>query len=180
VFLTINGQRQYLWRAVDQDGTLAQCMAQPLGAGGCVRKINVLCARVTTVTAPAAASITLCNQRENHRRPHEPVLTPHHSGHDIPSAINSPAPPAGDTICPQDSRSSATQCSPASGLARVCRMANPLTPIPRVPMSRVLPVTSSLPAGTGFTARGAGVTGCNHTVWFPERAPGRQSTPVSR
>jgi hypothetical protein len=54
------------------------------------------------------------------------VLTPHHSSHDIPSAINSPDPPAGARSVIRTPQSSATQCSPASGLARVCRIANPL------------------------------------------------------
>ena len=30
VFITINGQRQYLWRAVDQDGDLIDLLVQPL------------------------------------------------------------------------------------------------------------------------------------------------------
>jgi len=29
VFITINGQRQYLWRAVDQDGDVLDILAQP-------------------------------------------------------------------------------------------------------------------------------------------------------
>ncbi len=29
VFLTINGQRQYLWRAVDQDGNVLDMLVQP-------------------------------------------------------------------------------------------------------------------------------------------------------
>ncbi len=49
----------------------------------------------TTTHLPSSSSITSRSPRENHQRPHEPVLTPHHSGHDIPSAINSPDPPAG-------------------------------------------------------------------------------------
>ena len=31
VFVTINGQRQYLWRAVDQDGDLIDILVQPCG-----------------------------------------------------------------------------------------------------------------------------------------------------
>ena len=38
VFVTINGQRQYLWRAVDQDGDLIDLLVQPC------RDKNVRCA----------------------------------------------------------------------------------------------------------------------------------------
>ena len=33
VFVTIDGQRQYLWRAVDQDGDLIDLLVQPAGTG---------------------------------------------------------------------------------------------------------------------------------------------------
>ena len=33
VFVTINGQRQYLWRAVDQDGDLIDILVQPVWTG---------------------------------------------------------------------------------------------------------------------------------------------------
>ena len=32
VFVTINGERQYLWRAVDQDGDLIDILVQPCGS----------------------------------------------------------------------------------------------------------------------------------------------------
>ena len=33
VFVTLNGQRQYLWRAVDQDGDLITSSSTPAGTG---------------------------------------------------------------------------------------------------------------------------------------------------
>ncbi len=38
VFVTINGQRQYLWRAVDQDGDLIDILVQPRRDGRAARR----------------------------------------------------------------------------------------------------------------------------------------------
>ena len=38
VFITINGQRQYLWRAVDQDGDLIDLLVQPRRDGRAARR----------------------------------------------------------------------------------------------------------------------------------------------
>ena len=38
VFVAINGQRQYLWRAVDQDGDLTDLLVQPRRDGRAVRR----------------------------------------------------------------------------------------------------------------------------------------------
>ena len=39
VFVTINGQRQYLWRAVDQDGDLIDILVQPRRDGRAARRV---------------------------------------------------------------------------------------------------------------------------------------------
>ena len=39
VFVTINGQRQYLWRAVDQDGDLIDLLVQPRRDGRAARRV---------------------------------------------------------------------------------------------------------------------------------------------
>jgi hypothetical protein len=58
--------------------------------------VSVVVSRITHEQQPvSSSSITQCSQRENHQRPNEPVITPHHSGRDIPSTINSPDSPAG-------------------------------------------------------------------------------------
>ena len=79
VFVTINGQRQYLWRAVDQDGDLIDILVQPRrdGRAGVSRRplssngsrrftvscrissesVGTSCGRLTTVCSAPARSL---------------------------------------------------------------------------------------------------------------------------
>ena len=41
VFITINGQRQYLWRSVDQDGDLIDILVQLSGDGRAARRFSL-------------------------------------------------------------------------------------------------------------------------------------------
>ena len=47
VFVTINGQRQYLWRAVDQDGDLIDLLVQPRRDGRAARRFSDNSCRVS-------------------------------------------------------------------------------------------------------------------------------------
>ena len=62
VFVTINGERQYLWRAVDQDGDLIDILVQPRrdGAGG---------AEILPTTLEESATGTRTVQEPDRRRP---------------------------------------------------------------------------------------------------------------
>ena len=59
VFVTINGQRQYLWRAVDQDGDLIDILVQGACAVRCwccdVKTLR--CNRLRPEMAPATCSV---------------------------------------------------------------------------------------------------------------------------
>ena len=53
VFVTINGQRQYLWRAVDQDGDLIDILVQPRRDGRAAQRFLS-----STLTKPATRTVS--------------------------------------------------------------------------------------------------------------------------
>ena len=56
VFVAINGQRQYLWRAVDQDGDLIDLLVQPRRDGRAARRFGTPEKLAPYTTRPVLAS----------------------------------------------------------------------------------------------------------------------------
>ena len=67
VFVTINGQRQYLWRAVDQDGDLIDILVQPPSGRACSAEILSPTVEESATGPRAARDDQLGSYRVAHR-----------------------------------------------------------------------------------------------------------------